>query len=81
MDGFGVDICGNLWIACYPDKLYRVPPDGGGAMYHEWASSSYGHGLEWGSGVGGWDDESLYLPQPFDGNTVVRVEIGVPYRE
>jgi hypothetical protein len=81
MDGLGVDICGNLYVASYPSMLYRVTPDGTVSPYHTWTSSSYGHGLEWGNGIGGWDAKSLYLPQPYDGNTVVRVEIGVPYRE
>jgi hypothetical protein len=83
MDGMGVDVCGNIWVASYPQSLYRVNTDGVTTLYHTWGSGAYGHGLEWGSGIGGWDDKSLYLPQPYDSvaNSVVRVEIGVPYRE
>ena len=82
MGGLGVDICGNLYIECHHAlKLLRVTPDGVVSLYHTW-SEEYVHGLEWGSGIDGWDDESIYMPQPYTGNYgVLRMEIGVPYRE
>jgi hypothetical protein len=57
-------------------------------LYQDWQdsvleesdTSDYGHGIEWGSGVGGWQKNSIYLPQPYDDNTVVRVDVGVPAR-
>jgi len=82
MGGLGVDICGNLYVECHEfAELRRITPDGTVSVYHDWLDNEYGHGLEWGSGIAGWDDRSLYLPQPYNGNTVVRVQIGVPYRE
>ncbi|MCK9462989.1 MAG: SMP-30/gluconolactonase/LRE family protein, partial [Proteobacteria bacterium] len=48
MDGFGVDVCGNIFVSCYPMMLYRVTPDGTVSPYHTWTSPSYGHGLQWG---------------------------------
>jgi len=80
MGGFGVDICGNIYVSDHDTmKLHRITPDGDVSVLHEWTEQSYGHGLEWGSGVGGWDDESIYLPQPYGGFGVVRIEIGVPH--
>jgi hypothetical protein len=81
-DGIGVDVCGNVYIPVYGlSQLFRITPEGVVSVYHQFDSTTYGHGLEWGSGAGGWDDRILYLPQPYDGNSVVAVDIGVPYRE
>ena len=54
--------------------------------YQDWKdtgfdSSDYGHGIEWGRGLGGFEKNSIYLPQPYDDNTVVRVDVGVPARK
>jgi hypothetical protein len=84
MDGLGVDACGNLYVPCWnTSQLYRISPDGDVTQIVSWTSNSskYGHNLEWGSGIAGWDDQSLYLPQPYDYGTVVEVHVGVPYRE
>jgi len=81
-DGIGVDVCGNVYIPVYGlSQLFRITPEGELTIYHQFDSTTYGHGLEWGNGVGGWDDQILYLPQPYDGTTVVAIDIGVPYRE
>lgn len=78
-DGLGVDGCGNLFVADYQTSgLHRVTPDGKVALYQQWDTQTYGHSLSGGSG--GWDELSLYLPQPFNDDTVVKVEIGVPAR-
>ena len=80
IDGLGVDACGNVYVAeVATDALYRIPAEGGeGEVLIDWGFDDYGHGLEWGSGIDGWDPLSLYLPQPYDDHTVVQVEIGVP---
>jgi hypothetical protein len=81
-DGIGVDVCGNVYIPVYGlYTLFRITPDGTMTTYYQFDSTTYGHGLEWGRGVGGWDDRTLYMPQPYDGNTVIAIDIGVPYRE
>lgn len=78
-DGLGVDACGNLLVADYQTSgLYRVTPEGEVALYHPWDMQTYGHSLSWGSG--GWDDHSLYLPQPYNDDTIVKVDVGVPAR-
>ncbi len=78
-DGLGIDACGNLYVAEYTTSgLYRVRTDGTVEDLLRHRSQRYGHGLEWGRGVGGWRMDALYQPQPYDNNTVREVIIGVP---
>jgi hypothetical protein len=81
-DGLGIDACGNLYVPDYNTRgLYRIDPDGVvTTVFNEntHPASHYGHGIEWGSGIDGWNDHAIYLPQPYDGNTVLEVELGVP---
>lgn len=80
-DGMAVDVCGNLYVPKWPETLYRITPDGTVSIYHHWADAAkYGHGLKWGSGIGGFRKDALYSPQPWnDGQyTVVEVVVGVP---
>jgi sugar lactone lactonase YvrE len=85
-DGLGVDACGNVYVCDYQcfgewddTCIYRIHPDG----YVEpdpiidppqWI---YMPNLEWGSGIDGWDPETLYIPHGWDHN-VYQVDIGVP---
>lgn len=79
-DGLGVDICGYLYVPDYDrSALYRVSPDG--LIVQELLNTGidqYGHGLEWGNGVGGFRTDALYQPLPYGGNGVLEVVIGVP---
>lgn len=80
-DGLGVDACGNLFVADFTTSaLYRVTSDGKVSLFQQWTSETYGHSLAWGSGVGGWDRQSLYQPQPYNEDRVVKVAVGVPAR-
>jgi hypothetical protein len=59
--------------------MYRIDPDTGlvqDLLGH--MGNAYGHGAEWGRGIGEWRSDAIYLPQPYDGNTVLEVVIGVP---
>ncbi len=79
MDGLGIDACGNLYVAEYASSgLYRVRTDSSVESLVRKRPTPYGHGLEWGSGIGGWRTDALYQPQPYDNNTVREVVIGVP---
>lgn len=81
-DGLAVDWCGNLVVVeFYTNDLYRVTPDGEVSVLADFTADTYGHGLEWGSGIGGWRSDALYLPQPYNDNHVMEVVIGVPARE
>ncbi len=82
-DGVGVDVCGNIYVPDYwTSRLYRIRPDGETEVYVDWSgdSSRYGHGAVWGSGLDGWRDDALYLPMPYNGNTVKEIVVGAPYR-
>jgi len=61
--------------------LYRLRPDGQTETFVTLGFPAYGHGVEWGNGIGGWSETSLFLPQPYDSNTVLELELGVPGRE
>lgn len=81
-DGLGIDACGNLYVPDYSTRgLYRVDTEGVVTTLYTQASAGanhYGHGLDWGSGIDGWNHKAMYLPQPYDGNTVLEVVLGVP---
>ena len=78
-DSLAVDLCGYLYVADYDTRaLYRVSPEGQVQDLLGHMGNAYGHGAEWGRGIGPWRDDALYLPQPYDGNTVLEVVIGVP---
>ena len=78
-DGIGIDACGNVYVPEFGSYgLYRITPDGTVSTLYRGDLNAYGHGIEWGSGLGGWRADALYLPQPYDRNTVREVVIGVP---
>ncbi len=83
-DGVAVDICGNLYVPdYYSSSLYKVTPDGTTTTFQDWGYDyrQYGHGAVFGSGIGGWRDDAIYLPMPYNGNTVKELVVGVPGRE
>ena len=78
-DGLGMDACGNLYVNDYGDTaMYRISEKGQVALYHDFPYNDYGHGHTWGTGVGFWDDHTLYVPQPYIGYRVSALTIGVP---
>lgn len=82
VDGVGVDACANVYVAEFHSRsLYKIPAGGGeGELLVGWSEIDYGHGLQWGSGIGQWSDTSLFLPQPYNNHNVVEVDIGVPQK-
>ena len=81
-DGMAVDVCGNVYVALYDEQaLVRITPDGVVSYLYDLTSlANYGHGMQFGSGIGGWRDDALYLPLPYGGDTVSEVVIGVYHR-
>jgi hypothetical protein len=82
--GLGVDACGNVYVSDYvlddPEysSIYRISPQG--EVEDEpivVESAPYLVGLEWGAGIGGWEEDSLYISNAHD-YTVYRIDIGVP---
>jgi len=89
LDGMGVDACGNLYVCDYGNQgntvVYRISPDGTEVellidKLPEPTATRYMPNLQWGSGIGGWDEMSLYLPDGWD-HKVYKVEVGVPAKQ
>ena len=83
-DTLGVDLCGYLYVADYSTSaMFRISPGGDVQTLLQaqgLLSSEYVHGMTWGTGEDGWLDDAIYLTQPYNGNTVMEVVIGVPSR-
>lgn len=76
-DGLEVDECGNIYVADYSTRgFYRVTPGGTVSSFVDIVMSEYGHGTAWGSGIGGWRDDTIYQPQPYNSNTIREVVVG-----
>ena len=81
-DGLGVDVCGNIYVNDYWTlSFYRVSPLGDVSLLQNWTGSNgYAHGQAFGSGLNEWRTDAIYVPQPYDGNTVAEVVVGIPSR-
>ncbi len=78
-DGLGMDVCGNLYVAEFDSSgIYRVRTDGSVETLVRPRQKTYGHGVEFGTGIGGWRADAFYQPQPYDNYTVREVVVGVP---
>ncbi|MCB9674030.1 MAG: hypothetical protein H6737_02880 [Alphaproteobacteria bacterium] len=76
-----VDACGRLYVSEYDTAvLYVIGLDGAPQALLEYSREFYPHGLSWGSGVGEWDDHTLYIALPSNQNRVGTFDVGVPYR-
>ena len=76
-DGLEVDECGNIYVADYYTRgFYRVTPSGTVSSFVDIVMSAYGHGTAWGNGIGGWRDDAIYQPQPYNNNNVREVVVG-----
>jgi len=83
-DGLTVDICGNIYVAEYNNRaLYRITPDGNVGTIIDLSggqNDQYGHGAVFGPGANGWLMDAIYVPQPYNGDTVAEIIVGVPHR-
>ncbi|MCA9706748.1 MAG: SMP-30/gluconolactonase/LRE family protein [Myxococcales bacterium] len=82
-DAVAVDLCGYLYVPDYYSRnLYRVSPSGESMVLWDPPNQAhYAHGLAWGTGEHGWKEDALYLAQPYNGNTVAELVVGVPPRD
>ncbi len=83
LDGIGVDICGNVYIADYGNsKILRFNPDGEfdtiAVNGRELSGHVYMPNMDWGSGVGGWDTMKLYVPEGWQASRAFEVDLGIP---
>ncbi len=61
-------------------RLLRITEAGEVSVLVQWSDEDYGHGLIFGNGVGGFRNDALYLPVPYNGNKVLEVVVGIPSR-
>ena len=81
LDGLNVDACGYVYVTEYVDGVvWRVGPDGKGLGKAANLPSSWIPNMHWGSGVGGWDPEVLYVADRDQGR-LFAMEIGKPGKE
>jgi len=77
-DGINVDACGNVYITEFTTgKVYRVSPDGLQATEVADLPSFWIPNLRWGVGVGGWDEDTLYVADRDQGR-IFAIEVGIP---
>jgi DNA-binding beta-propeller fold protein YncE len=78
IDGLGVDACGNIY-ACGWDSgaVFRISPDGNDVetIIAPGEFMGMATNINWGTGIGGWDEMSIYIS---DYDVAWEVTIGVP---
>ena len=80
LDGMGVDACGNIYVCEYvAAKVWRISPDGQhmAPIVNFSNHTSWIPNMQWGSGVGGWEENVLYVLD-IASNTFYEVEVEVP---
>jgi len=88
LDGIAVDICGNVYIADYgASQILKLPPEGktyevlvDGSGLGGWYGA-YMPNMQWGSGVGGWDTEVMYVPEGWMADRTYSIELGIPGKD
>ena len=76
-----VDYCDNLYVCDYNTQtLYRVDTGGNVTDYVNFPGGQYSHGAEFGSGIGGFRVDALYVAQPYNGDSVLEIVVDVPGR-
>lgn len=81
LDGMAVDACGNVYVCEYvAGTVWRMPPDGASieavALLGS-AGASWIPNMQFGSGYGGWDRNTLYVTE-INGTRVFAIPVGVP---
>jgi hypothetical protein len=78
-DALALDACGNLYVTdALTTDLYRLDASGALTFTLPLPTEGHAHGLGFGSGDGGWRADALYLAQPYGGDTVAELVVGVP---
>jgi sugar lactone lactonase YvrE len=78
LDGMAVDECGNVYVDEFEArKVWRITPAGEVAMAVDLSrDSDWIPNMQWGSGIGGWDPNILYVIDR-EKDTVYEVNLGV----
>ncbi len=76
LDALAVDECGNVYSTEYiTGHLWRFSPDGERKLVAA-LPTAYPSSLHWGTGVGGWDADTLYVMDSFH-NRILELYLGV----
>jgi sugar lactone lactonase YvrE len=77
--GLGVDVCDNVYAVYNGNQLLRYSPEGGTPeVLVEGPDDAWFTNLQWGSGVGGWDDHVLYINDRSESAVYWAVQVEVP---
>ena len=77
-DAMEMDACGNLYVPdYYTSALVRITPEGDVSEIVRRSETNYGHGVTWGNGIGGWRQDAIYQPLPYNRYRVRELVIGV----
>ncbi|MEE9383410.1 MAG: hypothetical protein V3V08_08345 [Nannocystaceae bacterium] len=85
LDGMATDVCGNLYIAvsnlfgdpeCVGSGTFRVSPEGMTELVACFGNEAYTPSLNFGSGVGGWHADHLYVIDWL--GELYEIPVGVP---
>lgn len=78
LDGIAVDACGYVYVTEYTTgKIYRLDPSGGLAALAAVVDNFWIPNMHWGTGVGGFEKNILYVADRDDGG-LHALEVGVP---
>jgi sugar lactone lactonase YvrE len=79
LDGMATDACGNVYVTRTDGELWRIAPDGTAGLFAEATSGSpFTTSVSFGSGVGGWERDHLFMMDRNNG--VLELEVGVEGR-
>lgn len=76
LDGATADACGNVYVVGTSGDVYRVDPLGNAIRYFTVPGGAWTTSINFGSGVGGWGRDRLYVMERYNGLRV-ELEVGV----
>jgi len=78
LNGMTTDVCGNVYALRTDGRVTRVSPDGDTEtfVHVERPGDMYTTAIHFGSGIGGWDENHIYIMDRFGG--LFEVYVGIP---
>jgi sugar lactone lactonase YvrE len=75
LNGATVDECGNLYVTTTNGEIHRIFPDGSKELFIEFSGSPNTTALNFGSGIGGWKADHLYVMNRY--GDMYEVDVGL----
>jgi len=76
IDGMTTDMCGNLYAVRTDGKIIRYLHDGTQEAFLKVNDGQYSSALHFGSGIGGWERDHLYMMDRT--GTLYDIDVGIP---